>query len=284
MSYERRKVRVGRVIGDKMDKTCIVEVEWRSFHRRYKKSIRRRSRFKAHDENSSARLGDTVTIVESRPMSKTKRWRLVDVVERQEIAELPPSDITPADEVETPMPVPVIEEAVSQEEETPVLEEAVDESQDQPDTVDEDDGEIADSEETEGDVAESPDDDAAPADEASEPEDEVEEAPENADEEDASSQEEEAPEPENEVEEVLESPDDEEAPAVDESAEPEDEPEATVESVDEETVNEEDVPVQVEDEPKEEPAEMPGSAADDNSATGESEPVDEKADEEKPRQ
>ena len=68
-------------------------------------------------------------------MSKTKRWRLVNIVERQEIAELPPMDIVPTDEVEIPIPEPVVEETVSQEEEAPVLAEAVDEVQDEPEAV-----------------------------------------------------------------------------------------------------------------------------------------------------
>ncbi len=93
MSYQRRKIRVGKVVGDKMNKTRIVEVEWRSFHRVYKKSVRRRTRFKVHDEKNMARLGDTVTIVESRPMSKTKRWRLVEIVERRKHADVQLEDI-----------------------------------------------------------------------------------------------------------------------------------------------------------------------------------------------
>ena len=93
MSYQRRKIRVGKVVGDAMNKTRIVEVEWRSFHRVYKKSVRRRTRFKVHDENNTARLGDTVTIVESRPMSKTKRWRLVEIVERRRHADVQLEDI-----------------------------------------------------------------------------------------------------------------------------------------------------------------------------------------------
>ena len=93
MSYQRRKIRVGKVVGDTMNKTRIVEVEWRSFHRVYKKSVRRRTRFKVHDENNTARLGDTVTIVESRPMSKTKRWRLVEIVERRRHADVQLEDI-----------------------------------------------------------------------------------------------------------------------------------------------------------------------------------------------
>lgn len=127
MSYQRRKVRVGRVVGDKMDKTCIVEVEWRSFHRMYKKSIRRRTRFKAHDENNAAQLGDMVSIIESRPMSKTKRWRLVEIVERRETADIAPEDIGLIDveEVATVptkgegfQPAPALEETDSGEERT----------------------------------------------------------------------------------------------------------------------------------------------------------------------
>lgn len=93
MSYQRRKIRVGKVVGDKMDKTRIVEVEWRSFHRVYKKSVRRRTRFKVHDENNITRSGDVVAIVESRPMSKTKRWRLVEIVERRESPAIQSEDI-----------------------------------------------------------------------------------------------------------------------------------------------------------------------------------------------
>ena len=93
MSYQRRKIRVGKVVGDKTDKTRIVEVEWRSFHRVYKKSVRRRTRFKVHDENNITRSGDVVAIVESRPMSKTKRWRLVEIVERRESPGIQSEDI-----------------------------------------------------------------------------------------------------------------------------------------------------------------------------------------------
>ena len=76
MSFERRKVRVGRVVADRMDKTVTVRVERRAAHRLYKKSIKRNKRFKAHDEQNEARLGDTVKIMETRPLSKTKRWRV----------------------------------------------------------------------------------------------------------------------------------------------------------------------------------------------------------------
>jgi small subunit ribosomal protein S17 len=78
----RRKDKVGRVVSDKMDKTIVVSVERLSRHRIYKRVVRLTSRFKAHDENNDARVGDTVRIEESRPLSATKRWRLVEIVKR----------------------------------------------------------------------------------------------------------------------------------------------------------------------------------------------------------
>jgi small subunit ribosomal protein S17 len=78
----RRKTKVGRVVSDKMDKTIVVSVERMSRHRLYKRVVRLTTRFKAHDEANEARIGDTVRIEESRPLSATKRWRLVAVVQR----------------------------------------------------------------------------------------------------------------------------------------------------------------------------------------------------------
>ena len=78
----KRKVKVGRVVSDKMDKTIVVSVERLSRHRLYKRVIRLTTKFKAHDERNEARIGDTVRIEESRPLSATKRWRLVEVVSR----------------------------------------------------------------------------------------------------------------------------------------------------------------------------------------------------------
>ncbi len=77
-----RKEKVGRVVSDKMDKTIVVSVERLSRHPLYKRVIRLTTKFKAHDERNEARIGDTVRIVESRPLSATKRWRLVEVVAR----------------------------------------------------------------------------------------------------------------------------------------------------------------------------------------------------------
>ena len=78
----QRKTKVGRVVSDKMDKTIVVSVERLARHRLYKRVIRLSTKFKAHDEANDARIGDTVLIEESRPLSATKRWRLVSVVAR----------------------------------------------------------------------------------------------------------------------------------------------------------------------------------------------------------
>ncbi len=77
-----RKVRRGYVVSDKMDKTVVVEVEDRVKHPLYGKVIRRTSKVKAHDENNSAGVGDLVRIMETRPLSATKRWRLLEIVEK----------------------------------------------------------------------------------------------------------------------------------------------------------------------------------------------------------
>ena len=73
---------VGTVISDKMDKTVVVQVERLVKHRVYKKYVRRRSKFAAHDADNSSQIGDKVLITESRPLSRTKRWRVIKVVEK----------------------------------------------------------------------------------------------------------------------------------------------------------------------------------------------------------
>lgn len=80
----RRKTVDGVVVSDRMDRTITVVVERLEMHRRYKKYIRRRTKMKAHDEKGEARTGDLVRIAETRPLSKTKRWRLVEVLRRPE--------------------------------------------------------------------------------------------------------------------------------------------------------------------------------------------------------
>lgn len=77
-----RKTRTGKVVSDKMDKTIVVAIETRVKHPLYKKIMKRSTKFKAHDENNSAKIGDSVKIMETRPLSKDKRWRLVEITEK----------------------------------------------------------------------------------------------------------------------------------------------------------------------------------------------------------
>ncbi|GIU84334.1 MAG: 30S ribosomal protein S17 [Acidimicrobiales bacterium] len=78
----RRKVREGVVVSDRMNKTVVVEVTTRVRHPRYGKIVRRTKRFHAHDENNESKVGDLVRIQETRPLSKLKRWRVVEILER----------------------------------------------------------------------------------------------------------------------------------------------------------------------------------------------------------
>ena len=84
MAEERnvRKVRVGKVVSDKMNKTVVVAVERKVPHALYNKPMVSTKRFKAHDENNECNIGDTVKVMETRPLSKDKRWRLVEIVEK----------------------------------------------------------------------------------------------------------------------------------------------------------------------------------------------------------
>jgi len=93
MSHERKKTKVGKVIGDKMDKTVVVSVEWRQPHRIYKKNVRKWSSFKVHDQGNVCNLGDTVRIIETRPLSKTKRWKIAEIIQKGDVADLQPGDI-----------------------------------------------------------------------------------------------------------------------------------------------------------------------------------------------
>ena len=80
----RRKVRTGVVVSDKMDKTIVVAVERLMRHPLYGKTIKQTKKFKAHDENNECKVGDIVTIMETRPLSRDKRWRLVKIIKRAE--------------------------------------------------------------------------------------------------------------------------------------------------------------------------------------------------------
>jgi small subunit ribosomal protein S17 len=98
----QRKTKVGRVVSDRMDKTIVVSVERLARHRLYKRVIRLTTKFKAHDETNDAHIGDTVLIEESRPLSATKRWRLVRVVARAGEHGLPSETVAEvAEEAET---------------------------------------------------------------------------------------------------------------------------------------------------------------------------------------
>jgi len=96
---KKRKVRIGKVTSDKMDKTVVVEVEKLRRHLRYKKIVKHISKFKAHDENNECNIGDTVKIIETRPLSKDKRWRVAEIVRKKAVAEIKPAEVV-GDEVE----------------------------------------------------------------------------------------------------------------------------------------------------------------------------------------
>ena len=82
MERKLRKTRVGKVVSNKMDKTIVVAIEDHVKHPLYKKIVKRTYKLKAHDEENTCNIGDTVKVMETRPLSKDKRWRLVEVVER----------------------------------------------------------------------------------------------------------------------------------------------------------------------------------------------------------
>lgn len=95
----KRKVRTGKVISDKMDKTVVVLVQTLRRHLRYKKVVKHLAKFKAHDENNECNIGDTVKIVETRPLSKDKRWRVAEIIRKKEAAEIKPTEVV-GDEIE----------------------------------------------------------------------------------------------------------------------------------------------------------------------------------------
>ncbi|MFL5800578.1 MAG: 30S ribosomal protein S17 [Roseiflexaceae bacterium] len=84
MAEARRQYKTGRVVSDKMQKTVVVAVDYLKPHPLYRKIIRRTNKFHAHDERDECRMGDTVRIGETRPLSKTKRWEVVEIIERGE--------------------------------------------------------------------------------------------------------------------------------------------------------------------------------------------------------
>ncbi len=95
---KNRKIRIGKITSNKMEKTVVVKVETLRRHPLYHKVIRYSSSFKAHDENNSCSLGDTVKIAETRPMSKDKRWTVVEIIQKADIASLPKEDLAQANQ------------------------------------------------------------------------------------------------------------------------------------------------------------------------------------------
>ena len=93
MARSMRKVRVGAVVRTNQDKTAIVEMVWKQRHRLYRKQMRRVARFYVHDPENQCRLGDTVRIEETRRISRNKHWRLMEILERKQIAEVRPIDL-----------------------------------------------------------------------------------------------------------------------------------------------------------------------------------------------
>ncbi len=90
----KRKIRIGQVVSDKMDKTVVVAVEIVKRHPLYRKTFKRVVRYKAHDENNKCKLGDRVRIIETRPLSGQKRWRVAEVITKGEVIEVKPQEIT----------------------------------------------------------------------------------------------------------------------------------------------------------------------------------------------
>ena len=136
MARSMRKVRVGAVVRTNQDKTAIVEMVWKQRHRIYRKQMRRVARFYIHDPENQCRLGDTVRIEETRPISKNKHWRLLEILERKQVADVRPIDLETDVGQEITQPRIVAAEARAEaaaEEETPVEEElGVEEAEPEP--------------------------------------------------------------------------------------------------------------------------------------------------------
>ena len=89
----KRKTRVGRVVSNKMDKTAVVLVETTKHHSLYRKTIKKAAKYKAHDANNECGEGDIVRIIETRPLSKEKRWRVAEIITKKGVVEIRPSEI-----------------------------------------------------------------------------------------------------------------------------------------------------------------------------------------------
>ena len=93
MAKSMRKVRTGSVVRVGMDRTAVVEMVWKQRNRLYRKQVRRLTRFMVHDPENRCQLGDTVRIEETRPISKTKHWRLMEILDRRQVAEVQPIEL-----------------------------------------------------------------------------------------------------------------------------------------------------------------------------------------------
>ncbi len=94
---EKHKTRLGQVVSDKMDKTVVVAVQSPKRHPLYRKTIKRVLKYKVHDEKNECRVGDKVRIIETRPLSREKRWRVVEIIAKGEVVEISPEEITRED-------------------------------------------------------------------------------------------------------------------------------------------------------------------------------------------
>ncbi len=91
---EKRKIRYGHIVNDKMDKTVVVAVETQRRHPVYNKTVKRAIKYKAHDEENKSKSGDLVKIIETRPLSKQKRWRVAEIITQAALIEIKPEEIT----------------------------------------------------------------------------------------------------------------------------------------------------------------------------------------------
>jgi small subunit ribosomal protein S17 len=117
MAKQMRKVRVGSVVKTRMDKTAVVQIVWKQRHTLYRKQMRRVTRFYVHDPESVCQLGDLVRIQETRPISKTKHWRLLEIISRRQVADIRPIDLEGDAELEADQDEPTdqVEEEDSEE-------------------------------------------------------------------------------------------------------------------------------------------------------------------------
>lgn len=131
-----RKVRTGSVVRVSMDRTAVVEMVWKQRNRLYRKQVRRLARFMVHDPESKCLVGDTVRIEETRPISKSKHWRLLEILSRREVADVRPIDLE-ADAV--------MEKAASEQ----PVDQAEEEDEEQTEDIDSEDDSASDEQDTE---------------------------------------------------------------------------------------------------------------------------------------